>query len=89
MTTAAASPTDAQIDADIAQIAKKADNKILKEVGLFDVYEGKNLDANKKSYAVRFIFQDQEKTLQDQQIDGIMNRIREGLEKELGAELRG
>ena len=75
--------------ADIAQIAKKADNKILKEVGLFDVYEGKNLDANKKSYAVRFIFQDQEKTLQDQQIDGIMNRIREGLEKELGAELRG
>lgn len=74
--------------ADIAQIAKKADNKILKEVGLFDVYEGKNLDANKKSYAVRFIFQDQEKTLQDQQIDGIMNRIREGLEKELGAELR-
>jgi phenylalanyl-tRNA synthetase beta chain len=75
--------------ADIAQIAKKADNKILKEVGLFDVYEGKNLDANKKSYAVRFIFQDQEKTLQDQQIDRIMNRIREGLEKELGAELRG
>lgn len=75
--------------ADIAQIAKKADNKILKEVGLFDVYEGKNLDTNKKSYAVRFIFQDQEKTLQDQQIDGIMNRIREGLEKELGAELRG
>ena len=74
--------------ADIAQIAKKADNKILKEVGLFDVYEGKNLDANKKSYAVRFIFQDQEKTLQDQQIDGIMNRIREELEKELGAELR-
>lgn len=74
--------------ADIAQIAKKADNKILKEVGLFDVYEGKNLDENKKSYAVRFIFQDQEKTLQDQQIDGIMNRIREGLEKELGAELR-
>lgn len=74
--------------ADIAQIAKKADNKILKEVGLFDVFEGKNLDANKKSYAVRFIFQDQEKTLQDQQIDGIMNRIREGLEKELGAELR-
>jgi phenylalanyl-tRNA synthetase beta chain len=75
--------------ADIAQLAKKADNKILKEVGLFDVYEGKNLDANKKSYAVRFIFQDQEKTLQDQQIDGIMNRIRESLEKELGAELRG
>jgi phenylalanyl-tRNA synthetase beta chain len=75
--------------AEIEQIAKKADNLILKEVGLFDVYEGKNLDANKKSYAVRFIFQDQEKTLQDQQIDGIMNRIREGLEKELGAELRG
>jgi phenylalanyl-tRNA synthetase beta chain len=74
--------------ADIAQIATKADNKILKEVGLFDVYEGKNLDANKKSYAVRFIFQDQEKTLQDQQIDGIMNKIREALEKELGAELR-
>jgi len=55
---------------------------------LFDVYEGKNLDEDKKSYAVRFIFQDQEKTLQDQQIDGIMSRIREGLEKELGAQLR-
>lgn len=75
--------------ADIAHIAKKVDNKILKEVGLFDVYEGKNMDADKKSYAVRFTFQDHEKTLQDQQIDGIMNRIREGLEKELGAELRG
>lgn len=75
--------------AQIEQIAKKADNKLLKEVGLFDVYEGNNLDADKKSYAVRFIFQDHDKTLQDTQIDGVMNRIHEDLEKELGAELRG
>jgi phenylalanyl-tRNA synthetase beta chain len=74
--------------ADIEAIAKKADRKILKEVGLFDVYEGKNLDKGKKSYAVNFIFQDQEETLKDKVVDKIMGKIREGLEKELKAELR-
>ncbi|MDX1349246.1 MAG: phenylalanine--tRNA ligase subunit beta [Putridiphycobacter sp.] len=74
--------------ADIEAIAKKADRKILKEVGLFDVYEGKNLDKGKKSYAVNFIFQDQEETLKDKVVDKVMSKIREGLEKELKAELR-
>ncbi len=72
----------------IEEVATKADRKLLKEVGLFDVYEGDKLPEGKKSYAVSFIFQDAEKTLQDQQIDGIMTKIREGLEKQLGAELR-
>lgn len=73
---------------DIQALAKSVDKKILKEVGLFDVYEGKNLPKNKKSYAVNFIFQDNEKTLKDQQIDAIMENIRKKLETELGAELR-
>lgn len=73
---------------EIRKIALSIDNKILRKVGLFDVYEGKNLDKGKKSYAVSFIFQDDEKTLKDVQIDSIMDRIREKLEKDLGAELR-
>lgn len=73
---------------EIASIARKADKKILKEVGLFDVYEGKNLPEGKKSYAVSFIFQDQEKTLKDKQIDAIMDKIRKDLEGKLSAELR-
>jgi phenylalanyl-tRNA synthetase beta chain len=72
----------------IAAIAHKADKKILKEVGLFDVYEGKNLENGKKSYAVSFIFQDEEKTLKDKQIDTVMQKIREGLETNLNAQLR-
>jgi phenylalanyl-tRNA synthetase beta chain len=74
--------------AQIAQIAQKADKKILQRVNLFDVYEGKNLPEGKKSYAVSFTFQDAEQTLKDEQVDKIMENIRLGLEKELGAELR-
>ena len=72
----------------IRDIAFKVDKKILRKVGLFDVYEGKNLEAGKKSYAVSFIFQDDEKTLKDAQLDAVMDRIRENLEKELKASLR-
>jgi phenylalanyl-tRNA synthetase beta chain len=74
--------------AQIEEIARNTDKQLLKEVGLFDVYEGKNLPDGKKSYAVSFTFQDAEKTLQDEQIDGIMTKIRKGLEEQLGAELR-
>ncbi len=74
--------------AQIEEIARNADKHLLKDIGLFDVYEGKNLPEGKKSYAVSFTFQDAEKTLQDAQIDGIMNKIRKGLEEQLGAELR-
>lgn len=74
--------------AQIAQIAQKTDKKILQRVNLFDVYEGKNLPEGKKSYAVSFTFQDAEQTLKDEQVDRVMENIRVGLEKELGAELR-
>jgi phenylalanyl-tRNA synthetase beta chain len=74
--------------ADIEAIARSCDKKILKEVGLFDVYEGKNLDEGKKSYAVSFTFQDAEQTLKDDQIDRIMNNIRAELETKLQAQLR-
>lgn len=73
---------------EIEELAKACDKKILKEVGLFDVYEGKNLAEGKKSYAVSFKFQDAEKTLKDQQVDTIMDKIRASLETKLGAELR-
>ncbi|TXI87802.1 MAG: phenylalanine--tRNA ligase subunit beta, partial [Crocinitomicaceae bacterium] len=72
----------------IEQLAKNCDKKILKNVGLFDVYEGKNLDEGKKSYAVSFHFQDAEQTLKDDQVDKVMQKIRVELETKLGAELR-
>lgn len=73
---------------EIEELARSADKKLLKEVGLFDVYEGENLPKGKKSYAVSFVFQDAEQTLKDAQIDAVMNKIRSELEGKLGAELR-
>lgn len=73
----------------IATAANTAERKLLKEVGLFDVYEGKNLDAGKKSYAVSFVLQDESATLTDKKIDAAMQRILNALKQELGAELRG
>lgn len=72
----------------IYDIAFKTERKLLKTVELFDVYEGKNLEKGKKSYALSFKLQDVSKTLNDKTIDKVMNRIREALEKELGAQLR-
>ncbi|ULB34554.1 MULTISPECIES: phenylalanine--tRNA ligase subunit beta [Proteiniphilum] len=74
--------------AQIRQIALDSEKKLLKQVSLFDVYEGKNLPEGKKSYAVNFLLQDKEKTLNDKQIDSVMQKIRQNLEKELGAQLR-
>lgn len=74
--------------AEIEQIARKSEKKLLKEITLFDVYEGKNLPEDKKSYAVNFVLQDEEKTLNEKQIDTVMQKIRQSLEKELGAVLR-
>lgn len=71
----------------IETIAYKAEKKLLKEVTLFDVYEGKNLPEGKKSYAVNFVIQD-DKTLTDKQIDAIMKKIQSSLEQELNAQLR-
>lgn len=73
---------------EIESVARTCDKKILKEIGLFDVYEGKNLEEGKKSYAVSFIFQDPEQTLKDNQIDAIMEKIRVELEGKLSATLR-
>ncbi len=73
---------------DIYNIAYNTEQKLLKNVNLFDVYEGKNLPEGKKSYAVSFILQDEQKTLTDKQIDKIMNKLQQNFEKQLGAELR-
>lgn len=73
---------------EIEKLALGVDKKILKKIGLFDVYEGKNLEEGKKSYAVSFHFQDAEKTLKDEQVDGIMTKIRQELENKLNAQLR-
>ena len=72
----------------IEQIAFAADRKFLKKVTLFDVYEGKNLEAGKKSYAVNFMLQDETKTMNDKQTDAVMAKIIASLEKQLGAKLR-
>lgn len=74
--------------AEIEKSAEESERKLLKEVSLFDVYEGKNLPAGKKSYAVSFYLQDETKTLNDKQIDAIMQKIRKNLESKLGASLR-
>lgn len=73
---------------DIHKIAKQSEKQLLKNVNLFDVYEGKNLPKGKKSYAVSFTLQDEHKTLTDKQIDKIMNKLQSNFEKQLGAELR-
>lgn len=74
--------------AEIQKIAQESERKLLKEVTLFDVYEGKNLPAGKKSYAVSFYLEDETKTLNDKQIDAIMKKIQTNLEQKLGAQLR-
>ncbi|MCK0109236.1 phenylalanine--tRNA ligase subunit beta [Flavobacteriaceae bacterium S0825] len=73
---------------DIHKIAKQTEKQLLKNVNLFDVYEGKNLPKGKKSYAVSFTLLDEHKTLTDKQIDKIMNKLQANFEKQLGAELR-
>ena len=74
--------------AQIEEIARQTEKKLLKKVELFDVYEGDKLPAGKKSYAVNFILQDAEKTMGDKQIDAIMQKLIANLKKQLNAELR-
>ena len=74
--------------AQVEQVARETEKKLLKEVSLFDVYEGKNLEEGKKSYAVSFILQDDSQTLNDKQIDKVMARLMENFEKRLGAKQR-
>ena len=75
--------------AQIEAAAYQAEKKLLKEVKLFDVYEGKNLEAGKKSYAVNFTLQSEEKTLNDKAIEAVMNKIEQNICKSTGATVRG
>ena len=72
----------------IYKIARQTEKTLLKDINLFDVYEGKNLPEGKKSYAVSFTIQDTTKTLTDTQIDKIMSKLQSNFESELGAQLR-
>ncbi len=72
----------------IENVVRESERKLLKDVTLFDVYEGKNLPEGKKSYAIAMTIQDDEKTLQDKQIEAVMAKIVTNLEKRLGASLR-
>ena len=74
--------------ADLARAAFATEKKLLKNVYLFDVYEGKNLEQGKKSYALSFILQDTENTLKDTQIENIMNRLKATFEEKFNATLR-
>ncbi len=74
--------------AQIEQIARQTEKKLLRRVELFDVYEGDRLPAGKKSYAVNFILQDTEKTMNDKAIDAVMQKLIASLTKQLGAQLR-
>ncbi len=79
---------DAVSFSEILTIAKQTEKQLLKDINLFDVYQGKNLPKGKKSYAVSFTLQDERKTLTDKQIDKIMNKLQVNFEMQLGAELR-
>ncbi|WP_396157681.1 phenylalanine--tRNA ligase subunit beta [Flavobacterium sp.] len=72
----------------IYTIARQTEKSILKDINLFDVYEGKNLPEGKKSYAVSFTLQDNSKTLTEEQIDKIMSKLQKNFESEVGASLR-
>ena len=74
--------------AELEAIAYKTERKLLREVGLFDVYEGKNLAEGKKSYALSFILRDDAKTLKDKQIDKVMNNLIRNYKEQVGAEIR-
>ncbi|MHC9087413.1 phenylalanine--tRNA ligase subunit beta [Tenacibaculum sp. IMCC1] len=73
---------------EIYNLAFQSERKLLKEVDLFDVYEGDKLPEGKKSYAVSFVLQDENKTLADRQIDKIMQKLQQTFEKNLDAVLR-
>ena len=75
--------------AEIEKIARKTEQQLLKEMNVFDVYEGEKIAAGKKSYAISFILQNTEKTLTDEEIEATMNKLIKQFEKDLGATLRG
>lgn len=74
--------------ADVERVVRQSEKKLLRQVSLFDVYQGKGLPEGKKSYAIAILLRDDEKTLQDKAIDAVMNKVIANLKKQLGAELR-
>ena len=74
--------------ADLSRAAFETERKLLKQVYLFDVYEGKGLEPGKKSYALSFILRDEEKTLNDKQIEAIMSKLQKTFEEKFDAKLR-
>lgn len=74
--------------ADIDRVVRQSDRKLLRDVVLFDVYEGKGLPAGTKSYAISITLRDDEKTLNDKAVDAVMNKVIANLTKQLGAQLR-
>ncbi|MDE5649625.1 MAG: phenylalanine--tRNA ligase subunit beta, partial [Duncaniella sp.] len=74
--------------AEVEATVRESERRLLKDVTLFDVYEGKNLPEGKKSYAIAMTLQDDEKTLQDKQIEAVMTKVINNLKKKLNAELR-
>ena len=74
--------------ADLYKVAYATEKDLLKHVNLFDVYQGDKLPEGKKSYALSFVLQDNNKTLTDKQIDKTMQRLQDAFEKQLGATLR-
>jgi phenylalanyl-tRNA synthetase beta chain len=72
----------------LKSLAEKTERKILQSVNVFDVYEGDKIPQGKKSYALSFVFQDEEKTLTDKQIDSVIQKLIVNFEKELKAEIR-
>ncbi len=73
---------------EVENVVRRSDRKLLRDVALFDVYEGKGLPEGKKSYAITMTLRDDEKTLNDKAVDAVMNKIIANLTKQLGAELR-
>ena len=72
----------------IREIAFRTEKNVLREIGLFDVYESESLGANKKSYAVSFILRDNMRTMTDKNIEKTMNNLIRAFETELGAKIR-
>jgi phenylalanyl-tRNA synthetase beta chain len=72
----------------IEKLAFQTDSRLLRQVNLFDVYEGDKIAAGKKSYAISFTLRDDESTLQDKQIDSVMDRLMKQFESKLGAVIR-
>ncbi|MDE5969601.1 MAG: phenylalanine--tRNA ligase subunit beta, partial [Muribaculaceae bacterium] len=74
--------------AQVEAVVRESERKLLKDIRLFDVYEGEHLPEGKKSYAIALTLQDDEKTMQDKQIEAVMTKIIANLKKKLSAELR-